>query len=121
MAIKKLQNNFTTPEQSKRLLELGVPKTSADLFYISSNSKIPQLVCEYFNIEGMNNCVPCWSVGRLIEIISICGSIVRVARFNIINAANFYRSTESSVVDLTIDNIETLVKSEDIDFSKLEE
>lgn len=30
MAIKKLQNNFTTPEQSKRLLKLGVPADSAD-------------------------------------------------------------------------------------------
>ena len=30
MAIKKLQNNFTTPEQLKILLELGVPRWSAD-------------------------------------------------------------------------------------------
>jgi hypothetical protein len=28
--MRKLQNNFTTPEQSKRLLELGVPVDSAD-------------------------------------------------------------------------------------------
>lgn len=28
--MSKLQNNFTTPEQSKRLLELGVPADSAD-------------------------------------------------------------------------------------------
>ena len=42
----KLQNNFTTPEQSKRLLELGVPADSAD-------------------------CI-CWSVGRLMEICKIC-------------------------------------------------
>ena len=29
----KLQNNFTAPEQSKRLLELGVPADSADCVY----------------------------------------------------------------------------------------
>lgn len=29
--MKKLQNNFTTPEQSKRLLELGVPEWTADI------------------------------------------------------------------------------------------
>lgn len=33
MAIKKLQNNYTTPKQSKRLLELGVPADSADCYY----------------------------------------------------------------------------------------
>jgi hypothetical protein len=32
--MKKLQNNFTTPEQSKRLLELGVPADSADLYCV---------------------------------------------------------------------------------------
>ena len=29
----KLQNNFTTTEQSKRLLELGVPAWTADCFF----------------------------------------------------------------------------------------
>lgn len=31
--MKKLQNNFTTPEQSKRLLELDVPADSADCYF----------------------------------------------------------------------------------------
>ena len=31
--MKQLQNNFTTPEQSKRLLELGVHEDSADMMY----------------------------------------------------------------------------------------
>ena len=39
MAIKKLQNGFTTPEQSKRLLELGVPVDSADCYYLRDDSK----------------------------------------------------------------------------------
>ncbi len=30
--MKKLQSNFTTPEQSKRLLEMGVPTDSADFY-----------------------------------------------------------------------------------------
>ena len=37
--MKKLQNNFTTPEQSKRLLELGVPADSADC-YLNGDSVI---------------------------------------------------------------------------------
>ena len=42
--MKQLQNNFTTPEQSKRLLELGVPADSADMFYnkYMSLSAIPE-------------------------------------------------------------------------------
>lgn len=31
--MSKLQNNFTTSEQSKRLLELGIPTNSADCYY----------------------------------------------------------------------------------------
>ena len=46
MAIKKLQNNFTTPEQSKRLLELSVPADSADL-------QIPYI--EYYDLSPSDN------------------------------------------------------------------
>lgn len=58
----KQQNYFTTPEQSKRLLELGVPSDSADCIYLKSgkinikNTALDELF------------PPCWSVGRLIEI-----------------------------------------------------
>lgn len=79
MALKELQNNFTTPEQSKRLLELGVPADSADCIwynpYYDGNDdelaeisvwkgKYPQRIDKYT--------LPCWSVGRLIEIFNIC-------------------------------------------------
>ena len=106
--MKNLQNNFTTPEQSKRLLELGVPEDSADLQipYIeyydlspSDNEKIVQYY-EYLAPIFWNETehgllpkdkvmwerefagekydghtteyIPCWSVGRLIEICKIC-------------------------------------------------
>ena len=39
--MKTLQNNFTTPEQSKKLLELGVPIDSADMFWAASDEKYP--------------------------------------------------------------------------------
>ena len=104
----KLQNNFTTPEQSKRLLELGVTTDSADLQipYIeyydlspSDNEKIVQCY-EYLapifwdetehgllpkdkvlwerefageKYDGhTTEYIPCWSVGRLMEICKIC-------------------------------------------------
>lgn len=64
--MKKLQNNFTTPEQSKRLLELGIPAWTADCYYKESGK-----------IEVKNTALDelfpsCWSVGRLIEIMKIC-------------------------------------------------
>lgn len=79
--MKKLQCNFTTPEQSKRLLELGVPADSADLFYskfeCETFGNIPTLCYDkkYSDIvpDGYEkDYLPCWSVGRLIEIYHIC-------------------------------------------------
>ena len=39
MAIKKLQNDYTTIEQSKRLLELGVPAWIANIMFDKNRSK----------------------------------------------------------------------------------
>ena len=87
MAIKKLQNDFTTPEQSKRLLELGLPQDSANMIldgYIdSANRWVPDQYPRYlehpYSVEIKNeselytsNVLPCWSVGRLIEIFDMC-------------------------------------------------
>lgn len=74
MAIKKLQNNFTTPDQSKRLLKLGVPVDSADMYYKHI------LLAPYLFSDGVlfsvyskvEDILPCWSVGRLIEIYELC-------------------------------------------------
>jgi hypothetical protein len=66
--MKKLQSNFTTPEQSNRLLELGVPAWTADCYY-SKSGKI-----EIKNTALDEFYPACWSVGRLIEIYHICVS-----------------------------------------------
>ena len=82
MAIKKLQNNFTTPEQSKRLLEMGVPADSADLYTSLGFKNLTwirntknELSEDFFDalINGKSAHIPIWSVGRLIEIIALCG------------------------------------------------
>lgn len=89
--MKTLQKHFTTPEQSKRLLKLGVPADSADCFYShyiktyahSEHTEIlwhrPRFITEDNNpdwnarlIDGTQTYLPCWSVGRLIEIALIC-------------------------------------------------
>ena len=76
--MSKLQNNFTTPEQSKRLLELGVPADSADCFWFDERD-IMFLKDELYSDEAKDgewvratDYTPCWSVGRLIEIMKIC-------------------------------------------------
>ena len=76
--MKKLQNNFTSIEQSKRLLELGVPEWTADLRYriCKANDSIlgnPYLTKgKKYTGSHFNSSLPCWSVGRLIEIYHIC-------------------------------------------------
>ena len=89
--MKKLQNNFTTPEQSKRLLELGVPADSADCYYShyiktythSEYTEIlwhrPRFITDDNNpnwnarlMDGTQTYLPCWSVGRLIDIYNMC-------------------------------------------------
>ena len=74
--MKKLQNNFTTPEQSKRLLELGVPADSSDCYYDKSINPtkvhIKQSKEEYSKHWNCLYTTPCWSVGQLIKMWEIC-------------------------------------------------
>ena len=80
--MKKLQNNYTTPEQSKRLLELDVPKDSADCYItwkLDHTPKVNVLDNETYSelLDHISQfTVPCWSVGRLIEIYEICSGKV---------------------------------------------
>lgn len=82
--MKQLQNNFTTPEQSKRLLEIGVPANSADCYlqrceneddgivdYKPFIGKSPAIEGNLFSYR-YGYTIPCWSVGRLIEILDLC-------------------------------------------------
>lgn len=49
--MKKLESNFTTQEQSKQLLELGVPEWTADCCF--SKSKDSEFIC-----EGVKHIIP---------------------------------------------------------------
>lgn len=74
-----MKHHFTTLEQSKKLLELGLPLTSADMFYRPTRD-------EYGNVDGyfdqpeimtdnammffhQCNYVPCWSLSTLIDLL----------------------------------------------------
>lgn len=72
----KLQNNFTTPKQSKHLLELELPVDSADCFFeelFGDGINYPFIIQPYLNkSEIFKQHLPCWSVSRLMEIYCIC-------------------------------------------------
>lgn len=125
MNMKKLQNNYTTPEQSKRLLELGVPVDSADCCLNSDsvimlNGKTFQenynedLDFARLHLIEYPHYVPCWSVGRLIEILKVC----------IINKSELEEIFE--YLKDCVDTVDTLLQiykewKDFMDFSKLEE
>lgn len=123
--MKTLQSNFTTPEQSKRLLELGVPADSADcymLVYAPEYEGIPRpfflfpKTYEYikdFNARYGDKTMPCWSVGRLIEIIKIC-SDVPIDWTGGLNE-------ERDILEVIDSTLYALCLGKHMDFSKLEE
>lgn len=113
--MKTLQNNFTTPEQSKRLLELGVPADSADLYYQDYGS-IPMIVWTLTQPRDLRRGIlkPCWSVGRLIEIMTICSKET--------NTSYVFRRTDGlTIISNIIRCIQLEVDCGRLDFSKLEE
>ncbi len=113
--MKTLQNNYTTPEQSKRLLELGVPKDSADCFYLREH---PDRLCILNDGKTLSelrlqlymaHAMPCWSVGRLMEIYDMC----------VMNSTGSWAdyTTRLNYVNYLVSCFEI----SDFDFSKLEE
>ena len=128
--MKKLKNNFTSQEQSKRLLELGVPADSADMYIecywddrhnglwrykIGSHEALR----ERKQIgEGVGAIRPCWSVGRLIEILEIILGTPW---------SDHEELGKSTLIERVLRDFEDVVKYKEIfkdsriDFSKLEE
>lgn len=107
--MKKLQNNFTTIEQSKRLLELGVPAWTADFFYPTKKSDMPIIIVDIKVGWNLKYAIPCWSVGRLMEIYGIC------------SGQYTHNMWLQDALTCILADIEFAVDYGNIDFSKLEE
>ena len=117
--MKTLQNNFTTPEQSKRLLELGVPAWTADCYNTTKHIGIIPDGATYKDVWQMSiwrdedgnhiEMYPCWSVGRLIEIYCLCVD----ERYSIEFIGQIHTRPMNKILDLF-----EYVK---LDFEKLEE
>lgn len=132
MKLNYMKNNFTTFEQSKRLIELGVPVDSADCVGYIVDKSID--ICnEYFQkgetrITAINprhtytqvttlkhgevwidEPFPCWSVGRLIDIINNSTKLGYLVLYS-----------SDILIERLIKVIENHSKFNEIDFSKLE-
>lgn len=118
--MKQLQNNFTTPEQSKRLLELGVPANSADctlkkriedggysVYWIA-------YIEDFIGPVKVDSILPCWSAGRLIEIYNECwcGSICD---------SGIFIPLRHIVLQRVLIDFFGAAENGELDFSKLEE
>ena len=115
-----MNSNFTTIEQSNRLLELGLPKNSADLYYNKYGAL--EAIPEYRNFNEFcdSTDTPCWSAGRLIEIYLICNEVV-CGVTELHHSAVKIDVREFTIVDCIIRKIENKIKKKGESFlSKLE-
>ena len=108
--MSKIQKNFTTPEQSRRLLELGVPAISADCYYRS----IYPATLEVKPSEFFKPSEPCWSVGQLIKICLKCSTLEQRQVCFFCNGDD----DEYSLIDYVVTALESGVMTHHIDFSK---
>lgn len=132
--MKQLQNNYTTPEQSKRLLELGVPADSADCcFYLNTNysdkphilyKKLSETQADYDSPFSSIKAIlyPCWSVGRLIEIYDTCAQSQFNSEVTWCNVEYVKNKLGKTYIEYLVNIFAVHIKDlGDVDFSKLEE
>lgn len=62
------QISFTSIEQSKKLVEAGLNKNTADMFYIF-DPFVQDIAGVGFGNPEEEGDIPCWSVGNLIEML----------------------------------------------------
>ena len=68
--------NYTSIEESKKLIELGLNRDTADLVYqfnflIEENDDQPNFVSGSLHDTPLEN-IPCWSIGALLKVMPKC-------------------------------------------------
>ena len=110
----ELKKDYTTPEQSKLLLELGVPIESANIIYYHTPDSWhdPYLITEKRQIENLKSGkgIPCWSAGRLIKL---------YMKAKKLDFMYFRINSDSDMIDSIIRLF--VEHQKDFDFSKLKE
>ena len=116
---------YTTIEQSKRLLELGLPANTADCYFerykpgkywrVQVRQNSIETGDDFFKKYGdgdLYNYYPCWSSGQLIKIYIKCIKETETFSANIILSRPFFNGIEC-MLEYIEEDIEFL------DFSKL--
>ena len=75
--MENFQDTYTSFKQSARLIKIGLPEESADCYRRARNGGwsapivIDKFKPNYKNLNGVASylCFPCWSLGRLINIV----------------------------------------------------
>ena len=114
----KLSNDYITNiEQSKRLVELGVPSNSSNYYYpLKPTENGGWKLCTDFTFIRKNEDlhpseIPAWSVGRLIEILEVCVGAPWSDKQLL--------GCQSTLLERILSDIENVVKFNKIDFLKL--
>ena len=106
-----MQNNFTTIEQSDKLIALGLSEGSADMCWTTNGGfsfKFPRCV-PYKMFQEKEHHIPCWSAGRLINIFECCTGV------------KYNHNSDMSLMDDIFSKIQSFINANLFDFSKLEE
>lgn len=129
----KLQINYTNVLQSIRLLKMGVPAWSADCTQEKEQGgsfwQHKWIKHEWNNdynakdyqkfLDREKDTLPCWSVGRLIEIMAIC------YKWDFLSCASFrIYATDiigHNLINQLINDLSLEISRGKIDFSKLED
>ena len=64
----------TTIEQSLRLIELGLKKTSSDLYYCKGHRDELEVIVKHENLDDED--IVAWSLGALVEVIRKLNAVV---------------------------------------------
>lgn len=111
-----MEKNFTTPEQSRRLLAI-IPQNTADMYYQWNKRKdrwetSPDLLEQSFTKEEeeypLQPILPCWSAGRLIELSFLRRDMPSVSLSNY---------SGEGLVEMIVQHYEVFAKN--VDWSKL--
>lgn len=108
---------YTTQEQSQKLIELGVPSYTADFKFAmkQSNGKVVYSLEPVTGEKCLNNDdIPCWTIGRLFQILALCYDHARCAYM--IDVSDF---RDLNMDDVITNDIEFNIKDGMLDFNKI--
>jgi len=107
--------NYTTIEQSKKLLELGLSSESADMFWFRDDTEIPRVFPKDMMHDSASVTYPCWSIEALLKLLQPNANLVceRKQYFVIYRGALFQGSTYNydSPIDALVEMVSYLLEN----------